>query len=175
MQECAFDHIHPIYHLTYFFCRASEIIGKFVYRCLSHNIFWYFLAWIKFYWNQGFKKMTKTDKFQKNLNQVIYQTFLLVLNYSTNPWTMQLRYLLLSSKVSFLQKYRSDTFIVICSAFEGIWLSTHQKSAKLNPSKNLIKNILISFHIILGVSQTLPTLIISKMARPKSSHLIPQA
>lgn len=83
LQEYAFDYTPQIYHLTFYFCKESETIEKFVYWCLSHNVFWYFFARIKFYWIHGFRKITKLLYLNKILNQAIYQIFLSILNQST--------------------------------------------------------------------------------------------
>ena len=74
LQQYAFDSTHQ---------KASETIEKFVYWCLSHNVFWYFFARIKFYWIHGFRKITKLLYLNKILNQAIYQIFLSILNQST--------------------------------------------------------------------------------------------
>ena len=74
LQEYAFDSTHQ---------KASETIEKFIYWCLSHNVFWYFFARIKFYWIHGFRKITKLLYLNKILNQAIYQIFLSILNQST--------------------------------------------------------------------------------------------
>ena len=115
----------------------------------------------------------------KNLNQVIYWIFLLVFNQSTKfldygivTFTSIFKNLC-SAKIQV--RYRYCYLFCLKGDLDFTFISTHEMSAKLNPCKNLIKIFQALFHIILGVSQTLSTLIIIKMARPISTHLIPQA
>ena len=74
LQEYAFDYTHQ---------KASETIQTFVYWCLSHNVFWYFLHKLNF---TEFMDLGKSQNYYistKILNQAIYQIFLSILNQST--------------------------------------------------------------------------------------------